>query len=258
MSNQVEVKNLSHAYDVKPVLKDVSIEIEEGSFTGVVGPNGSGKTTLVKHITRTLDPDRRTVYISGSDVRDMDYKTLARKVATVRQTNVIEYDFSVEDVVMMGRSPHLRRFQKESASDRKICEDAMVKTDVWHLRERSVKDLSGGERQRVVIARALAQEPDVLVLDEPVTHLDIRHQIGLMELVKALSTDRKMTVVAVLHDLNFALSYCDKLYLVDHGDIRRGGQPDTVLTEESIKAVYGIDVCIVPHPRTGRPYIVAT
>lgn len=254
----VEVKKLSHSYDTTLILKDVSLKVNKGDFAGIVGPNGSGKTTLVKNIMRTLTPDKDTVFLSGEDVRSLSTKNLAKVLGAVPQTNVIEYDFSAHDIVLMGRAPHIGRFKRESENDYKIVEAAMRKTDTWHFKDRSVKELSGGERQRVIIARALAQEPDVLVLDEPVTHLDIKHQIGLMELTKDLCQEKGITVIAILHDLNFAISYCDHVMLVHDGEVIKSGKPINILTEENIKSVYDIDVCIVAHPKTGKPYIVTT
>lgn len=254
----VEVKKLSHSYDTSLILKDVSLKVNKGDFAGIVGPNGSGKTTLVKNIMRSLTPDRDTVFVSGEDVRSLSTKNLAKVLGAVPQTNVIEYDFTAHEIVLMGRAPHIGRFQRESEYDFDIVESAMKKTDTWHFKDRSVKELSGGERQRVIIARALAQEPEVLVLDEPVTHLDIKHQIGLMELTKNLCQEKGITVIAILHDLNFAMSYCDHVMLVHQGSIVESGSPRHILTEENIKSVYDIDVCIVDHPKTGQPYIVTT
>ncbi|WP_430884187.1 ABC transporter ATP-binding protein [Fusibacter sp. JL216-2] len=252
----VEVKNLSHAYDTTPILKGINLKIEKGSFSGIVGPNGSGKTTLVKNIMRSISPHKKTVFLSGMDVRSMTQKDLAKVLGAVPQSNVIEYDFTAEEIVLMGRAPHIGRFQRESNRDYAIAEEAMKKTDTWQYKDRSVKELSGGERQRVIIARALAQQPDILILDEPVTHLDIRHQIALMELTRTLCKDKGITVVAILHDLNFAMTYCDHVILVHKGEIVESGKPDRILTEENIRGVYGIDVCIVDHPKTGAPYIL--
>lgn len=254
----VEVKKLSHSYDATPILKGVSLQVRNGDFAGIVGPNGSGKTTLAKNIMRLLSPEKGTVFISGEDVKALTQKELAKVLGSVPQTNVIDYDFTAQEIVLMGRAPHIGRFQRESLRDFSIVEEAMKKTDTWHLKDRSVKELSGGERQRVIIARALAQEPEILVLDEPVTHLDIKHQIGLMELTKKLCDEKGITVIAILHDLNFAMSYCDHVMLVHNGHIVNSGKPDVILTEESIKKVYGIEVCIVNHPKTGQPYILTT
>lgn len=254
----VEVKNLRHSYEATEVLKGVSLQVNKGDFAGIVGPNGSGKTTLVKNIMRSLSPSKDTVFISGEDVRSLSHKSLAKSLGAVPQTNVIDYDFSARDIVLMGRAPHIGRFQRESEKDYQIVEESMKKTDTWHLKDRSIRELSGGERQRVIIARALAQEPGVLILDEPVTHLDIKHQISLMELTKSLCREKGITVIAILHDLNFAMTYCDHVMLVHKGEIVENGNPHQILTEESIRAVYGIDVCIVDHPRTGMPYILTT
>lgn len=253
---QIDVKNLSFSYDTAPILKNVELRIKEGTFAGIVGPNGSGKTTLAKNIMRALVPERKTVFLSGEDIRDLTHKKLARKLAAVPQSTVIEYDFTVEDIVLMGRAPHIGRFERESKRDFDSVEEAMKRTDIWHLRKRSVREISGGERQRVIIARALAQEPSVLVLDEPVSHLDIKHQIGLMELTKKLCREKNITVLAILHDLNFAMAYCDQVMLVHQGSIKVDGKPEAVLTQARIKEVYDIDVYIIDHPKTGLPYIM--
>ncbi len=253
---EIEVRNLSCGYDKKQVLKDVGLRIEKGVFVGIVGPNGSGKTTLAKNIMRSLTPDKKTVFLSGEDILALSHKVLAKKLGTVPQSSVIDYDFSVHDIVLMGRAPHIGRFQRESKRDFDIVEAAMRKADIWHLRGRSIREISGGERQRAIIARALAQEPSILVLDEPVTHLDIKHQIRLMALTKDLCRDGDMTVIVILHDLNFAMTYCDQVLLVHQGRITDDGKPEAVLTESRIEEVYGIETCIVRHPKTGKPYIM--
>jgi iron complex transport system ATP-binding protein len=182
----LKVEKISFKYDRKNVLNDISFTLEVGDFVGILGPNGCGKTTLLKNINRWLKPDQGTVYIDGSNIFQLSVKDLAKRVATVPQDTSLDVSFRVEQVVSMGRNPHLGSFERERRRDICVVEDAMKTMDVLHLRDKLINQLSGGERQRVLIARALAQEPTLLLLDEPTSHLDINYQWELLELLKNL------------------------------------------------------------------------
>lgn len=254
--HDLKIENLTFAYDKKLILDDVSINFETEQFTGIIGPNGSGKTTLAKLISKLLKVDIQTVYLNLNDINSIKIAELARTMAMVPQASQINYDLTVYEVVLMGRTPHLKRFQKESETDLEIVESVMKETDTWQFRDRMIHQLSGGERQRVIIARALAQEPKILILDEPVTYLDVHHQLQIMNLIKDLSKDRKMTIVMILHDLNYALTYCDQVILLSEGKVFKSGSPLEVITIDHIKKVYKIDVSIIEHPIRKQPMVI--
>ena len=253
----ITVDNVVVGYDADPVLSGVSLEIAGGEFVGIVGPNGSGKTTLLRSIARVLKPNFGTVLIDGREVFSIPARELAREVGVVPQDTVPAFDFSALEIVLMGRSPHLRRFETERAKDFSICEEAMRQTGTWEIAQRPFAALSGGERQRVVIARALAQEPKVILLDEPTSHLDINYQFEILGLIRRLNKEQGITVLAVLHDLNLACQYCDRLVMIGEGKIQAMGTPAEVLTAATVKRVYGVDVWVRKHPTSGRPYVIA-
>lgn len=240
----LEVKDLSFSYGKRCVLKDVTFEVGTGEFVGVLGPNGSGKSTLLNCLSGLLVPDREKVRVCGKDVAVMGSNEMARLVAIVPQDSSMNFAFTVEDIVLMGRYSHISRFQFEDARDYEVAEEAMRATGVWRLRGRLVTDLSGGERQRVIIARALAQEPKVLLLDEPTTHLDIRHQLEVLGLIKELNDERGLTVLSVFHDLNLAARFCDRLFLMDDGAIMAKGTPEEVLTDKNVERTFQVDAKI--------------
>lgn len=254
--DSLAIKNLTFSYDQKSILSDINLNIDSSSFTGIIGPNGSGKTTLAKLISKLLKADKNTVSLNDVDINDIKIAELAKHMAMVPQASSVNYDLTVYEVILMGRTPHLKRFQRESDCDYKIVKDVMEETDTWAFKDRLIHQLSGGERQRVIIARALAQEPKILILDEPVTYLDIHHQLQVMTLIKKLSITRKMTIIMILHDLNYALKYCDHVILLCNGKVFKHGHPDDVVTIEHIKSVYDIDVSIINHPVTKKPMVV--
>ncbi len=252
----IKTKNLDWAYDGVKVLDDVSLNIKSGTFTGILGPNGAGKTTLLKLILNLLQPERDSILINGMDIRTYSRKDLAKIEAYVPQSVKIDFTFTVEQVVMMGRTPFLGRFDRESRKDIRIAEWAMKETGVLELKEKLITHLSGGELQRVVIARALTQEPVILALDEPTSHLDIHHQINILSIIRSLAKRKSLTIVAVLHDVNHALEYCDNLFLLDQGKIVNTGSPEKVITPKVMKEVYNLNVKITKNPFTGNPYMV--
>lgn len=252
----IQIKHLSWAYDQRKILNDISLDIQGGYFTGIIGPNGSGKTTMAKLLSKLLKGSEKTVYINNKDISKIRVSELAQTMALVPQSSSVTYDLTAYEVVLLGRTPHLKRFQRESQKDYDLVKQVMIETDTWQYKDRLIHQLSGGERQRVIIARALAQEPKILILDEPVTYLDVHHQLQVMSLIKQLSISRKMTIVIILHDLNYALKYCDQVMMLNDGKIFKYGKPHDVVTIENIRAVYDIDVSIVNHPVTNKPLVV--
>lgn len=252
----IETKNLNWAYNGIKVLNDVSIDIRFGTFTGILGPNGAGKTTLLKLILNLLQVEKDSILIRGTDIISYSRKELAKIEAYVPQNVKIDFNFTVEQVVMMGRTPFLGRFERESRKDIQIAEWAMKETGVQKLKDKLITHLSGGELQRVVIARALTQEPVILALDEPTSHLDIHHQINILSILRSLAKREGLTIVAVLHDVNHALEYCDNLFLMDQGKIVKSGSPEKVITPEIMKDVYNLNVNITKNPFTGNLHMV--
>jgi iron complex transport system ATP-binding protein len=234
----------------------VTFSIDARELVGLLGPNGSGKTTLLKAISRALRPKVGAVYLNEAEVYQMKGREVAKSVAVVPQVSSVGFDLTALDVVLMGRHPHLGRFELEGERDLAVAREAMKMTKVWHLAERRVSELSGGERQRVMIARALAQEPKVLLLDEPTTHLDINCQLEIMDLLREICVRRGIAALAVLHDLNLASCYCDRLMLMKGGRIVAAGGVEEVLTSENVREVFGVDVLVKRHPATGAPYVV--
>lgn len=235
----LEVKDLSVSYGSRHILKKVNLKAREGEVIGIVGPNGSGKTTFLKSIVKYLKPDAGSICINEKNINDMDNRQIAKNVAVVSQIVSIGFDFTVRDIVLMGRTPYISG--AERPEDIKIAEDAMKRTNTYDFRERMVTQLSGGELQRVIIARALAQTPRILLLDEPTSHLDIAHQVEIFDLVRE-AANGGLTVIAVIHDLNLAAHYCDRICMLKGGEIVCIGQPKAVFTEENIQHTFNIPV----------------
>ncbi|GMQ58482.1 ABC transporter ATP-binding protein [Vallitalea sediminicola] len=248
MNSIVSTKKLNFNYGEKSILKDLSIDIEKGLFYSIIGPNGSGKTTLLKLLAGILPSNKKTIYIKNDDIHTIKQKEIAKRLSVVPQITDMQYEFSVYDIVMMGRSPYTARFQKNTEEDIKIVDDAMNETGVIELKEKKITQLSGGELQRVILARAIAQETDIMLLDEPISHLDIGYQYEISELVHNLCKKKGITVINIVHDLNIAMRYSDKILMLKNGQVYRYGNPEEVITKESIKDVYSIDVELINHP----------
>jgi len=244
--SDVRIESVSYAYELpRMALRDVSVDIPAGAFCGIIGPNGSGKTTLLKCVSGYLKSVSGHVTLDGRDVSSLSVREVARRMALVQQHAAIEYDFSVMDIVMTGRNPHIGRLQSETEQDYAIANDALQRAGIPHLKDRLVTTLSGGEWQMMVLARALTQQADIMLLDEPVTGLDIRHQVHIMSTVKRLAGERGISVVCVLHDLNLALRYCDQLVLLKAGEVHAQGAPDEVLTKQNIESVYETPIYMI-------------
>jgi iron complex transport system ATP-binding protein len=245
------VEGLTAGYGKIVALDDVSLAVPRGAMLGVVGPNGSGKSTLLRVLSGVLPVPTGRVTLGGRALKAIDRRELARTVAVVPQETAIDFPFSVAEVVLMGRSPHLGRFGFPGPRDLAVADEAMGRTGVRELARRSLQELSGGERQRVIIARALAQEPEVLLLDEPTSHLDIRHQVEIYDLMATLNAERRLTIVSVLHDLNLAALYFPTVAILSRGRVHSIGPGAQVLTYETIRAVYGTEVYVVRNELTG-------
>lgn len=251
----LELERIGFQYGEKRVLQDVTLSVEKGEFFGILGPNGSGKSTLLNLIDGIRLPCEGEIRLKGVAPGKMPRRDVARLVAVVPQEASWVFPLTVEEVVLMGRTPHIGRLAFESERDLAVARSAMEATDLLPLAARLMETLSGGERQRVLIARALAQEPEVLLLDEPTASLDIAHQIRTFELIRALSRSAGLTVVAVTHDMNLASLYCDRIALLEEGRLCSLGCPGEVITESHIREVYGVDVVVDHHPLTGLPRV---
>ncbi len=248
---RISVNHLSAGYGRKQVLKDVSISFESGQLTGIIGPNGCGKSTLLKCIYRLLSPWSGEVEIGGDHLRDLPYRESAKRVAVLSQHHAAGFDFDVEDVVLMGRTPYKGITEGNNREDRRIAHRAMQETGVEPLAEQSFSFLSGGEQQRVMLARSLTQETPCLILDEPTNHLDITYQLQIMDLVSS----RHLTVLAAIHDLNIAAMYCDQIAAMRGGELVALGTPADVLTEERIYDLYHVKSQVFPR-KDGRPAVI--
>ena len=253
----LEVKGLTCGYGKRVVLHGVSFGIKKGEFVGVIGPNGSGKTTLLRAVSGFLPSTTGTISMEGRGTHHMAHRELAQRVAVVTQSAEAAPLFSVAEFVLLGRVPHWRGLQLlETQKDVEIAERAMELTGIGHLKERSMGELSGGERQLAFVARAIAQGPHVLLLDEPTAHLDIGHQVQIMDLLRQLNREQLLTIVVVLHDLTLAGLYCERLILLREGRLHRIGSPTDVLTEGVIEEVYRTAVTVMETPVGGRPIIL--
>src|SRR5215510_5710423 len=260
-----EFRNVSFAYPQTEerrkqafALADVSVEIAPGEIVGVIGPNSSGKTTLIRLLTRVLEPASGEIRLEGAPVRSLSRTELARRVAVVPQGILPEFPFTVGELVLMGRYPHDPSRYFESPRDRAVAREAMEATSVLELADMPLEHLSGGERQRAVIARALAQEPRLLVLDEPTAHLDLRYQVEAAALLRRLNRERGMTVLLVSHDLNLAAEVCDRLLLLNSGRPTAIGPPEAVLDEALLASVFGCRVIVDKNEARGRPIVRLT
>lgn len=251
----VKIEGLSVSFGKHEVLTDINIDIKKGEFVTILGPNGSGKTTLLRSISNMTQIRRKTVWVDGHDIFLMKAKERARLMSVVPQNTDVVYEFTCHDVVMMGRYPHVSRFKGETEKDKEIVLKAMQTTNVEYLKDRFFTEISGGERQRVVLAQAIAQDPEVILLDEPISNLDPQYQVEILDTVKKLSIEKGLTVIAILHDLNFASMYSDKVILMKEGKIFASGMAQDVLTAENIKTVFDADVLVSKSPVINRPHI---
>jgi iron complex transport system ATP-binding protein len=251
----IDVKSVYFRYKKDWVLKDISLQIKKGEFLGIIGPNGSGKTTLLKILYRLISPEKGEVMLKEFPLRRMDRKDIARRVAVVAQETHLLFPFRVIEIVLMGRHPYLGYFMFETKKDLEIAKKAMEWTEIISLSDRFIDELSGGERKRVFIARALAQEPEIILLDEPTANLDIHHQMDFLNLIKNLNKEKGLTIIMASHDMNIASEFCDRLILLQEGKIFKIGTPQEVITKENIERVYGCKVLVDKNPFSGSPRV---
>ncbi|MEJ0071918.1 MAG: ABC transporter ATP-binding protein [Pseudomonadota bacterium] len=248
---QVDVHDLVWGPPARTILHGLSLSVPAGTFVGIIGPNGSGKSSLLRCIYRLHRPSSGVILLDGTDLWQLSARAAAQRTAAVMQEAPASFGLTVAEVVRLGRTPHLHAFAAESARDRQVVDDVMAQIGLAELATRRFDDLSGGEKQRSLLARALAQQPRLLILDEPTNHLDIRFQRDMLRLAKQLG----ISVLASLHDLNQAASYCDQLYMLADGRIAASGPPGEILTPARIEAVFQVACQVVADPATGRPRI---
>jgi iron complex transport system ATP-binding protein len=254
MNHAIRTENLIFAYKEKPVLDGVSLSIESGEMVGILGPNGSGKTTLLKIFSAVLS-GRGEVKLNGRAIETYSKRELSRIFAVVAQENQIQFPYTAAEIVLMGRASFHSPLVLDGKRDLEVARSSMQFTDCLSLSDRYLHELSGGEKQRVIIARALAQEPQILLLDEPSVFLDLKHQVQVFELMRRLNHERGLTIVAALHDLNLAALFFPRLVILREGKVYREGSPREVLTEKTIEEVYGIRVRVEPDPSGEKPQL---
>ncbi len=239
--------NLNISVPKKRIVSGASIHVDEGEFVGIIGPNGSGKSTLLKTIYRTMEPESGMISVNGLNLWDMNLKESALIMSVVTQHNYYNFEFKVEEVVLMGRTPHKKSMELDNQEDYEIVADALRKVNMEEFRYRGFSTLSGGEQQRIILARALAQQTPCMILDEPTNHLDIKYQLEVLDIVKGLGC----TALCALHDLNLAAQYCDRIYVMQDGRIVEEGSPEEVITEEMIERIYGVKSSVERNVTTG-------
>lgn len=256
MMSTVEVRELSFSYNGKPVLEKLSLSVAFGERVALLGPNGAGKTTLLKLIGGVIHASHGSVSIAGTAVQQLPRRDLARRVATVPQEFTVPFAFSVREIVELGRTPHLRTFASFSAADRMAVDHALELTNTWNFSDRIFNELSGGERQRVVIAMALAQEPEILLLDEPTQQLDLARQAEILDLVAELNQSKGLTVIAAIHDLNLAARYFGRLVFLHDASVTMEGAPTDVLSAELLERIYGGHIQVFHLPGQRSPIVL--
>ena len=247
----LDISSLSFNFGSKNILADIDLSIKNNGIVGIIGPNGSGKSTLLKCIYRVLKPKTGTIFIDGKNINDYQFKETAKKMAVVAQHNDTHFDFNVLEMVLIGRSPHKKFMERDSAEDIELAYKSLEQVNMKDFADRNFSSLSGGEKQRIILARALVQNTDCLILDEPTNHLDIKHQLHFMSLAK----DLKITGISAIHDLNIAAMYCDKIYALKEGQIIASGSVNEVITEEVIKTLYDVEAKII-YDEEKKPHVI--
>lgn len=255
-STALHVKDVSVGYGERPVLDTLNVDIKRGAVTSIVGPNGCGKSTLLRTMSRLLNPTKGEIVLDGKSIHDIPTRKLATQLGLLPQSPIAPDGIVVADLVGRGRTPHQGILGRWSQQDYDIVAEALETTGISDLAERSIDELSGGQRQRVWIAMALAQRTDTLLLDEPTTYLDVKHQLDVLDLLTELNRDRGTTIVMVLHDLNLAARYSDELVAVSGGKVFAHGHPREVITKENVKSVFGIDSVIITDPVSDQPAVM--
>jgi len=253
---ELKMQQVTLGYDHHPVLEDITLKVSPGEMVGLIGPNGSGKSTIIKALSRVITPHSGRILVGGRDITGIPRRELACMVGVVPQLPLLPSAFTAFEIVLMGRNPHLGLFQSEGRRDWAIAWQAMEKTATSPLADRRVNELSGGEIQCLLIARVLVQETETILLDEPTANLDIGRQVEILDLIKGLCTENRLAVLAAVHDLNLAAQYCDRLFLINEGQIHAQGTPTEVITDANIKQVYGAENCVYTHPVNGLPTVL--
>lgn len=251
----IQINNVSFAYETEPVVSNINLTFQPGEFAGVIGPNGSGKSTLLKLMGGLLPSKSGEILIKGTDVLGYKRKALARSLAWVPQEHTMPFSFKVAEIVLMGRHAYLSPFTFETEEDRQIAQRSMEMTETIRYINRSFNEISGGEKQRVMIASAIAQEPEIMLLDEPTSALDIKYQLGILNILKKLNQDNGMTLITAMHDLHLASKFCARLILLKEGKIVIEGPPNEVLRKEILEEVYGVKVKLFHDPDDGSVLI---
>jgi iron complex transport system ATP-binding protein len=252
---KMEIKDIRLSYNHKPVVENFSFQLSPGEIVGLLGPNGCGKTSVIRAMSRSLSLSSGSIRLDGKELDLIPRGDLARQIGVVPQNPGFPDSFTVFEVVLLGRNPHLGFLRSESAADLAIVKKAMERTGIIALADRRMSDLSGGERQRVTIALILAQEPEIILLDEPTANLDIHHQLEILNLIKSLCRENNLAVLIAIHDLNLAAQYCDRLLLMKAGRIFSSGSPGDVITQLNIREVFGTSSYIYPHPENNLPVV---
>lgn len=250
----IQFDNVQVILGESPILRGISLDVDTGRFVALVGPNGAGKTTVLRTINGLITPSDGRVIIDGRDIVNLSARAISRLVATVPQETTLGFDFDVESIVAMGRTPHRGRFSTTTQADRDAVDAALHRTDTARFADRSVGTLSGGERQRVLLARALAQRTPILLLDEPTASLDLNHQIRTLSMARSLANEGK-TVVAAIHDLELAARFCDAVVLLNDGEVVATGSPDAVFTAERLEMVFDVRTAVGTDHATGTPTV---
>ncbi len=251
----LQLQHIGFQYPTGFSLQQIDLQIPEASILALIGPNGSGKTTLLQLLAGRLYPQTGGIFLDGRPLEDYTPRERAQRMAVISSEQYFQFPFPVEEVVAMGRFPFLNRFQSMTDRDWEVVEESMQLTETQPFRHRSISNLSSGERQLVLIARAIAQQPTILMLDEPNSHLDIGHQITIFELLRSLNERHSMSVIMVLHDLTAAAAFSDTVALLNQGSLIQCGTPEEVITEENIRAVYGARIRVRPSPEEGFPQV---
>lgn len=245
MDNDIlKIEGVSFSYNEELVLDKISFDIKKGEFLSVLGPNGSGKSTLLKLLNNIIRPDSGVIYLKSKDIKKYKLKDLAKEISWVPQNTFINYDFLVKDIVMMGRYPYKNILDKTNNKDIEIVNEAMNLTNTYQLRNKKINEISGGERQRVIISRAIAQNTDIILLDEPMSNLDINHQLEIMGFLKNINIKNNITIVIVIHDINLATRYSSQILMLNDKKVLSKGKPNEIITNKNLRDVYHIDSAI--------------
>ena len=253
---KLEIENINLDYGPRSVIRDFSFQLYPGELLGLVGPNGCGKTSVIKSLSRILTPRSGRILLDGKDLRGIVRSELARIIGVVPQNPSLPETFTVFEVVILGRNPHMGLLSGETARDIAIVRQAMERTGITHLAKRRIGELSGGEKQRVTIARVLAQEPQVILMDEPTANLDIAQQMDILDLITGMCHEKNTASLIAIHDLNIAAQYCSRIIMLKDGELYAEGTPSEVITADNVREVFGADTTIYPHPENNLPMVL--